>query len=96
MTALQLKAALQSPQPPLLLDIRTPGEVEDFSVAESLHVPMDELLLQIDKIVPYRSQHVVVVCGTGILSNIAVRILQKKGFEHVEHLEGGLEAWLAL
>ena len=78
-----------------LVDVRTPREVEDFNLG-GIHIPMDELLLRIDQIEHLQNQELILICGTGLLSGIAVKILTKKGFKHVHNLEGGIEAYLSL
>lgn len=78
-----------------LVDVRTPGEFEDFNLGGIL-LPMDELLLRVKVIEHLANEEVILICGTGLQSSIATKILLKKGFQHVKNLEGGLEAWLAL
>lgn len=95
MTPLALKQLRSQKKTPVLIDVRTPSEFEDFNLG-GIHLPMDELLLRIQTIEHLKNTPVVLVCGTGIQSSIAVRVLQKKGFLQAENLEGGIEAWLAL
>ena len=86
----------QSPDAPHLLDVRTPYEREDFSLG-GLHLPLDELLLRIDEIPEnWKTEPVTVLCGVGLQSAVAVRLLQKRGFRQVCNVAGGLEAYLSL
>ncbi|MFT4030908.1 MAG: rhodanese-like domain-containing protein [Siphonobacter sp.] len=79
-----------------ILDIRTPYERDDFSVG-GLAIPMDELLLRINEIPDnWKQKEVIVICGTGMQSAIATRILGKRGFEHPRNLDGGLVAYLGI
>lgn len=88
-----LKRRLQAGEPIQILDIRTPYEREDFSIG-GLHIPLDELLLRVHDIPDsWKDQEIVVVCGTGLQSAIAVRVLTKQGFIHIHNLEGGLQAY---
>jgi adenylyltransferase/sulfurtransferase len=78
-----------------ILDIRTPYEIEDFDVG-GLQIPLDELLLSTEKILPLKNEEIIIVCYSGLQSEIACKILIKKGFQHLRNLVGGLEAYLAL
>ena len=96
MTPELFRQRLASGQLPRLLDIRTPYERDSFSPG-GLHLPLDELLLRIDEIpADWKENEVIVYCGTGLQSGIAARILAKRGFIGVDHLEGGIEAYLSL
>ena len=76
-----------------LLDIRTPREWDDFNLG-GFHVPLDVLLGHIDDIA--REKNWVIICYNGTQSLIALRLLKAKGFINIDHLEGGLEAYLSL
>lgn len=76
-----------------LLDIRTPRERDELSLG-GFHVPLDTLLERINEI--STEKHWVIVCYNGTQSLIAMRLLKAKGFPHIDHLEGGLEAYLSL
>lgn len=78
-----------------ILDIRTPYEIEDFEVG-GIQIPLDELLLSVEKIAHLMNQEIIIVCYSGLQSEIARKILAKKGFQNLRNLEGGLEAFLAL
>jgi len=90
MTAAEFKADLTQVN---LLDIRTPREWDDFNLG-GFHVPLDVLLGRIDEI--SRDKNWVIICYNGTQSLIALRLLKAKGFTSIDHLEGGLEAYLSL
>ncbi|MDQ1085870.1 MULTISPECIES: rhodanese-like domain-containing protein [unclassified Siphonobacter] len=88
-----LKSRLQAGDPLQILDIRTPYERENFSIG-GLHIPLDELLLRVHDIPDsWKNEEIVVVCGTGLQSAIAARVLAKQGFTNIHNLEGGLQAY---
>jgi len=92
-SAAALKRRLQAGENIQILDIRTPYEWEDFSIG-GLHIPLDELLLRVHDIPEeWKNQEIIVVCGTGLQSAIAVRVLAKQGFSDIHNLEGGLQAF---
>ncbi|MFM6913852.1 MAG: rhodanese-like domain-containing protein [Aquirufa sp.] len=76
-----------------LLDIRTPREWDDFNLG-GFHVSLDTLLERIEEI--SREKNWVIICYNGTQSLIALRLLKVKGFTNIDHLEGGLEAYLSL
>jgi adenylyltransferase/sulfurtransferase len=76
-----------------LLDIRTPREWEDFNLG-GFHVPLDVLLERIAEISIEKSW--TIICYNGTQSLIAMRLMKAKGFANIDHLEGGLEAYLSL
>jgi adenylyltransferase/sulfurtransferase len=90
MTAAEFKAELNNVN---LLDIRTPREWDDFNLG-GFHVPLDVLLGRIDEISTEKNW--VIICYNGTQSLIALRLLKAKGFLQIDHLEGGLEAYLSL
>ena len=79
----------------IILDIRTPYEIEEFDLG-GIQIPLDELLLNLEQIEHLKNQEIIIVCFTGLQSKIAQKILEKRGFQHLRNLEGGLEAFLNL
>jgi rhodanese-related sulfurtransferase len=90
MTAAEFKADLTQVN---LLDIRTPREWDEFNLG-GFHVSLDTLLERIDEIP--KEKNWVIICYNGTQSLIALRLLKAKGFTNIDHLEGGLEAYLSL
>jgi adenylyltransferase/sulfurtransferase len=90
MTASDFKAELNQLN---LLDIRTPREWDDFNLG-GFHISLDMLLERIDEI--SQEKNWVIICYNGTQSLIALRLLKAKGFKNIDHLEGGLEAYLSL
>ena len=90
MNAAEFKAGLNQVN---LLDIRTPREWEEFNLG-GFHISLDTLLERIDEI--SKEKNWVIICYNGTQSLIALRLLKAKGFTNIDHLEGGLEAYLSL
>jgi rhodanese-related sulfurtransferase len=78
-----------------ILDIRTPYEIEEFDMS-GIQIPLDELLLNLETIEYLKNEEIIVICYTGLQSEIACKILKKRGFIKVQNLEGGLEEYLSL
>lgn len=79
----------------MILDIRTPYEIEEFDMG-GIQIPLDELLLNLEQIEHLKNQEIIIICFTGLQSKIAQKILEKRGFRYLRNLEGGLEAYLSL
>jgi glyoxylase-like metal-dependent hydrolase (beta-lactamase superfamily II)/rhodanese-related sulfurtransferase len=92
-TATELAAALGAPNPPLVLDVRGPGERADKYIAGSLHLPLTRLKRQLST-VP-RDCTVVLQCAGGYRSAIAASLLANHGMTAIADLVGGLAAWEA-
>jgi hydroxyacylglutathione hydrolase len=93
LTATELAAALVAPNPPLVLDVRGPGERADKYIAGSHHLPLNQLQRQLST-VP-RDRTVVLQCAGGYRSAIAASILANHGVTAIADLVGGLAAWEA-
>jgi len=92
-TAQNLAEQLASASPPLVLDVRAPGEVEAGHIERSLNVPLNHLEERLDEIPGDRP--VVVTCASGYRSSMAVSILERHGRADVTDLVGGMGAWEA-
>jgi rhodanese-related sulfurtransferase len=90
-TAAQLKVALASKAPPLVLDVRTQGEYAKGHLVGALHVPVDGLRAALAS-VP-KDRPIVVHCRSGFRAHLAVRILKENGYTGVSNLTGG---WVSL
>ena len=77
----------------LLLDVRDPDEFESARIEGSRLIPVDELADRLDELADFRKRPVVVHCHHGPRSRRACQLLIERGFESVEELTGGIEAW---
>jgi rhodanese-related sulfurtransferase len=92
-TAQNLAEQLASPGPPLVLDVRAPREVDTGRIEGSLNLPLNHLEERLEEIPRERS--IVVTCGTGYRSSIAVSVLEAHGLHGLSDLVGGMAAWEA-
>ena len=74
----------------LLLDVRTKEEWDFVHIKNSLHISIDVLEKNLDKI--DKSKEIVVFCHHGYRAMIGTDILLKKGF-NAAYMEGGIDAW---
>jgi rhodanese-related sulfurtransferase len=89
--ALTLAEELDSGNPPLVLDIRTPGEWSAGHLDGSINLPLARLQERIAE-VP-RDRRIAVHCAGGYRSSIAVSILSQHGITNLIELAGGIAAW---
>jgi hydroxyacylglutathione hydrolase len=90
--SLQLK--LSAPNPPLVLDVRQPQEVQaEGAIAGSVLIPMNELPGRLAEVPEGRE--IVAVCKRGQRSFNAAAWLRQMGRNAVS-LQGGLDQWKAL
>jgi hydroxyacylglutathione hydrolase len=90
-TAGSLAERLAAPQPPLLVDVRAPGEWQERRIDAAVNVPLSRLLERMTTLP--REQPIVVHCATGYRSAIAASLLQRDGYPDLADLVGGMAAW---
>ena len=85
-------AALHSNKKVRLIDVREPWEVAKAAIEGALVIPMGE--------VPARAhqeldpeEHLVVFCHAGVRSMNVTAWLRNQGFEQVQSMRGGIDAW---
>ncbi|MFO7536722.1 MAG: rhodanese-like domain-containing protein [Chloroflexota bacterium] len=79
----------------LLIDVRTEAEVEENGRIESegqLLIPIQEFIERMDEW-PAEDTEIVIYCGTGHRSTIAMTILWSYGYTDVRSMKGGLAQW---
>ncbi len=88
-----LHAMLESPRPPRMLDVRTPGEFETVHIAGAYNVPLDLLREHRSEILQHLDEDVVLVCRSGQRAVQAEETLRNAGLTNVHILDGGMTAW---
>jgi hydroxyacylglutathione hydrolase len=90
-TAATLAERLRGAEPPLLIDVRAPGEWQAERIEAAVNVPLSRWPERMSTLP--RDESIVVHCGTGYRSAIAASLLQRDGYTLVSDLIGGIEAW---
>jgi rhodanese-related sulfurtransferase len=90
-TPLELQARLAASEPPVVLDVREPWELEVAQLAGTLNIPMNELPPRLSELDP--NQELVVMCRSGGRSMQVAQFLDRQGFRSVANLKGGILAW---
>lgn len=88
----EVKGKLDAGDAFTLLDVREPWEVETARIASAKLIPMGD--------VPSRAHqeldpedHIVVLCHRGVRSMNVTVWLRQQGFENVQSMRGGIDAW---
>ncbi len=76
-----------------IVDVREPYEWEAGHIAESVHIPLAEVMAGREQGRLESGRPILVVCKVGSRSELAALMLQARGFQ-AENLEGGTEAWV--
>jgi rhodanese-related sulfurtransferase len=92
-TAGSLKEQLKIRQPPLVVDVRAPGEWQASHIEQAVNLPLSRLTQELERVPGDRP--VVVYCASGYRSSIAASVLRRAGRMGVADLVGGLSAWEA-
>jgi len=92
-SAAEVSAARERGERFLLLDVRRPDEWEATHIEGAVLLPLDELEARVEELAEWRSGQVVVHCHHGGRSAKACALLRARGFEDVQNLTGGIEAW---
>lgn len=96
-----LAKRLESPDVPLVLDVREPYEFDAMHIAGSLQVPRGILESACEwgyeetapELVQAREREVVVICRSGNRSVLAADVLLSLGYSRVVSLRTGLRGW---
>ena len=94
LTVVELRRQLAESHPPVVLDIRNPGEVKLGAIPGARHIPLARLSESLGDLDP--AAPTVVYCAGGYRSAIGASLLRTAGFTDVSDLIGGYGAWLAL
>jgi rhodanese-related sulfurtransferase len=83
----------QSSEPLILLDVRTVEEFESGHIRNSINIPHEILLSNIDLVSEYNDEPLVVYCSSGKRASLVIEALKKHGFTNVVDIEGDILAW---
>ena len=90
----ELKNKMDSIQEFILIDLGTEREHDAGYISGSIWIPRGFIELKIQDVCKNPETEIVVYCGRGGLSILAVKSLQKLGYKNVFSLEGGMIAWI--
>lgn len=76
-----------------VVDIRSQKEFETGHIIDAIHINVDELGTQSEKLKKYKDKGVILCCASGSVSIKEVRKLMNEGFEKIYCLKGGILSW---
>jgi len=86
-----LKARLDKPGAPLLLDVRQDWETQLCRLPNAVHIPIEEIEARVEEL--NAEDDIVVYCHQGVRSAAVAEFLRASGFKSVQNLAGGLDLW---
>lgn len=92
-TPREVRDRLNTPEAPLVLDVRTAQERAIACVAGSVHVPLAELESRIEELRAHEDREICTLCHHGMRSLRAAAALRRAGFERVRSVAGGIHLW---
>lgn len=87
----ELRERLQSPNPPVVLDVRQDSEWRQGHIPGAVHIEGGRLAEEADRL-PH-DRPIAVHCGTHNRSPSAMSVLERQGFKDVLLVRGGWTAW---
>ena len=89
-----LKKRIDNPDNNLiLLDVRTVKEYQSGHIKNSINIPHDQLILNVNVLDQYRNQSIVVFCRSGRRAQLVIDTLIENKFNQIVDLEGDILAW---
>jgi glyoxylase-like metal-dependent hydrolase (beta-lactamase superfamily II) len=87
----ELRALLEGPTPPVLVDVRAPPGRKLARLPGDRHIPLSELGSRVGELP--KDRFIVTYCQFGARARQAVELLLDRGFTQVAALEGGLDEY---
>ncbi|UCE63586.1 MAG: MBL fold metallo-hydrolase [Nitrospirota bacterium] len=90
-----VKERLKSQTPPVMLDVRTPGEFtgELGHISQAINIPVTDLSHRLGELESAKDKEIITVCKSGGRAHTAAQILMQAGFSQVHVMMGGMLAW---
>ena len=88
--SLELNEMIKNKEKFILLDVRTEEEYEASHIPNAINIPLNNLESQIEHLLPYKDDKVVIYCRSGRRSIMAAFMLEDNGFKHLYNLKQGI------
>lgn len=89
-----LNQKLQTPDKPLVIDVRLPEMFSESHVPGAINLPQEELAQRAAELPEDRDAPIIMVCGIGKFSKPTTLYLKSMGYRNVRSLKGGLSEWV--
>lgn len=95
MTVAELKKEMKNDPSLVILDVRTPGELESplGKIEGVVNIPVQVLESRIGELNNYKGKKIAIICRSGNRSGAAIEILKKHGIQSRNVKGGMLEYW---
>lgn len=87
----ELKERMDKGEDIVILDVREDWEHAHVRIPDARHIPLAQLPQAISSL--DRSKDIIVYCHHGVRSLQACQFLKKNGFEKIQNLKGGIDAY---
>ncbi len=77
----------------VVIDVREPDEFVTGHIENAISMPLSSLPEQLQKLAAYKQTPVLIACKSGARASSAGKILTKAGFENIQVITGGMDAW---
>ena len=92
---LELQRKLESSTETIfLLDVRSKQEYQSGHIKNSINIPHDVLIKDINLIGEYRNEPLVVYCRSGVRAQLVIDKLLDNDFNHIIDINGDMLAWI--
>jgi len=88
----EVEEAVASDDVPVLLDVRTVDEYTEGHIEGAINIPLNELTANLDQL-PDLEAEIIIYCGSGHRSAVAMAAMNLLGYENAVSLLGGVRAW---
>lgn len=92
-SAIEVKAKIDRGDKFILLDVRSPKELEMISIESALNIPLGKLRKQLEKLGDDKAIEIVTFCKISLRGYEAALILNHAGFKNVKVMDGGILMW---
>lgn len=70
----------------ILLDVRSKESFYNFHIEEAISLPLEQITLQIEQIIPNKDQALFIICDYGIKSDKAFELLSSMGYSNLVNI----------
>ena len=89
----QLQQVMKNDKQLVVLDVRTVEEFDDGHIPSAVNIPHQELEARLAELSGAKNTQIVIYCRSGRRAEVARLILEKSGFNQLDHLSGDFNEW---
>ena len=77
-----------------LLDVRSKEEYQSGHIKNSINIPHEELIEDINLISQYKNESLIVYCRSGVRAQLVIDKLLENDFKNIIYMNGDMLAWI--